>query len=68
MKKDTLTEDYVRDVARSAQGVAITDDAATVVAQTIGPFNRAVRDAALALPFESEPATHLLALAPERRS
>jgi len=68
MKKDSLTEDYVRDVARSAQAIAITDGGATVVAQTIGPFNRTLREAALELPFDSEPATHLLSLAPERRS
>ncbi|BBK39957.1 hypothetical protein STAQ_50350 [Allostella sp. ATCC 35155] len=62
MSKDPLTDDYVRDVARSAQGVKISPEDATVVALTIGPFNRMVREAALDLPFEAEPAGFLLAL------
>ncbi|BBK34890.1 hypothetical protein EDC65_2622 [Stella humosa] len=64
MSKDPLTEDYVRDVARSAQGVKIDPEDATMVALTIAPFNRIIREAALALPFEAEPAQFLLALAP----
>ncbi|MGE0713851.1 MAG: hypothetical protein AB7P02_00280 [Alphaproteobacteria bacterium] len=67
MKKDPLTEDYVRDVARSAQAVKVADTDAVAIAQAIGPFNRIVRAAAADLPFEAEPASHLLALAPERR-
>lgn len=62
MSKDPLTEDYVRDVARSAQGVKIDPADATMVALTIAPFNRMVREAALDLPFEAEPAGFLLAL------
>jgi len=60
--KETLTGDYVRDVARSAQGIAITQARADAVAAAIGPFNRAVRAAAKDLAMESEPASHLIAL------
>ena len=62
MSKDPLTEDYVRDVARSAQGVKVDAADATVIALTIAPFNRMVREAALDLPFEAEPAGFLVTL------
>ena len=62
MSKNPLTEDYVRDVARSAQGVKVDPADATVIAMTIGPFNRMIREAALDLPFEAEPAGFLRTL------
>ncbi|MCC7271215.1 MAG: hypothetical protein IT561_01010 [Alphaproteobacteria bacterium] len=68
MSKEPLTDDYVRDVARSAQAVKVTAADAAAIAQALGPFNRIVREAALELPFEAEPSSHLLALAPEGRS
>lgn len=64
MSKNPLTEDYVRDVARSAQGMKVTEADATMIAMTIGPFNRMIREAALQLPFEAEPSGFLVALAP----
>ncbi len=64
MSKDPLTDDYVRDVARSAQGIKVEPADAAAIAMTIGPFNRIIREAALALPFEAEPAQFLLALSP----
>ena len=62
MSKNPLTEDYVRDVARSAQGVKVGPADATVIALTVAPFNRMVREAALGLPFEAEPAGFLVTL------
>jgi hypothetical protein len=64
MTKDPLTEDYVRDVARSAQAVKISEADAAMIAATIAPFNRIIREAALQLPFEAEPSSFLKALAP----
>ncbi len=62
MSKDPLTEDYVRDVARSAQAVKLGEGDAAMIAMTIAPFNRVIREAALQLPFEAEPSGFLLAL------
>ena len=62
MNAQDVIESYVRDVARSAQAVKLGEGDAAMIAMTIAPFNRIIREAALQLPFEAEPSGFLLVL------